>query len=257
MRGIYGVRARTADSFKARVCHGRPMSRMHVVWGGLDEDSSSDRHSWRQEARSEGSIQYLPSSHDGSSLTSSKANSAHGSQASFTGVSKHDASCPGSMAETGFSESELAQITEVLAATLGRQGLWSRGSAHHLLGRCKTCHYTHSAKGCANGSQCRFCHIPHTRDSCTKVCNFKRSRCSEIAEALASALPSDGEQFHKVAGALGVRSVYLQNALEERFKTGSSPSDPDDRPLAAPGAAPIAKGQHSAAAEGMPLKLSL
>lgn len=94
-------------------------------------------------------------------------------------------------------------------------GLWSRGSAEHVFGTCKACHYIHTKEGCSNGLECKFCHLPHTSTDGSRVCVSKRSYCKQLLRVLRSSSIADPEALRELSEAVGQRSKYMQTIMQE------------------------------------------
>merc|ERR1740123_409538 len=57
----------------------------------------------------------------------------------------------------------------------------SVGSAGHLTGTCRPCHYIHTKNGCQNGYNCGFCHCKHSKRSRPRLPKMQRMQCQKLA----------------------------------------------------------------------------
>jgi len=71
----------------------------------------------------------------------------------------------------------LPSETEPLAPL---EGLPSRGSALHKVGRCRPCLLLYEAIGCTLGDQCSFCHSKHSKREIARISKGKRDRFSKL-----------------------------------------------------------------------------
>eukprot|EP00429_Kryptoperidinium_foliaceum_P067555 CAMPEP_0176070926 /NCGR_PEP_ID=MMETSP0120_2-20121206/35423_1 /TAXON_ID=160619 /ORGANISM="Kryptoperidinium foliaceum, Strain CCMP 1326" /LENGTH=245 /DNA_ID=CAMNT_0017404579 /DNA_START=63 /DNA_END=800 /DNA_ORIENTATION=+ len=215
----------------------------HVVWGNVEDNTSSSASS-QLERRHNVDFQKISTSssdrtneggplipqQDGA-LDRGLTRRAQKAAMSLAGAYLGDGD-DGRGSASGANDVPLSGGTEgqtwmagILESTLrSRDGLWSRGSAQHVTGNCKACHYIHTTRGCANGADCKFCHIPHTGVDRSKVCVSKRDHCNEIANVLAARFESDPDTFRQVAVVVAHRSAFLQQVLDQRIAGGSAPT---------------------------------
>jgi len=105
-------------------------------------------------------------------------------------------------------------LEEVLADV----GLWSTGSARHVTGKCRPCHYVRSNTGCENGQSCEFCHFPHTGRSRRQLSMSSRLYCKGFADVLSAAYRRRPEQLSSAVATSSTGSSYLASIFEDRLR---------------------------------------
>lgn len=118
---------------------------------------------------------------------------------------------------TGFSRESLLEAVS----------MWSRGSALHAEGKCRPCHYVHTAVGCLNSRDCEFCHLPHTAKGRPRPCKTRRQQCQRLATMLEEeerVKATSDKELADFVKSLSSKSSYMRGIIRKQQKANACAS---------------------------------
>jgi len=155
----------------------------HVIWGGIDESSSSQFSSDHQVKPPGSILDGVTQLHDTSSSDPSRESGAN-----YLSPNKLDReSCEGPRAENFEELSKLSREQLIPLLPLDDNGMpTSIGTRGHAGGWCSPCSFVQRNKVCNQGLYCGFCHLPHApgEKKRSRPCKGQRIRYRKVLERL-------------------------------------------------------------------------
>jgi len=193
----------------------------HVIWGSVrgaaDDVSTSDMACHNDLS--------------GSALENVVYRDWSTSHSSFSGM-KSNRNEPTSNADAeaaeALSDSWTGQaVSEEAKEFMMKHGVWSAGTAGHVAGLCKPCHFVHTQKGCKSGANCEFCHLPHVgpSESGNRPSKEKRELCKALLGSPSAFYGNRLDKVNKMLKFMSSQSAYMQKLL-----TSSDEGEPEEAP---------------------------
>jgi len=199
----------------------------HVLWGGVDGDSSSslgrrERSKLKNRPFIPNNVEHRSGSEDvtNSDVVSSRSSAGESLSQDKNAASRPPwkptadradrarldhhilfASSPSLSSRSGFDDLgedssgaiEAATGSAVQSAPGMSPGLPSIGAALHESAQCTPCLFSRSEVGCANGDACSFCHLSHKRSTHPRPNKGKRDRYKKLISRQSELAVQDDE----------------------------------------------------------------